>query len=163
MSWLRVFLSFFIVFHLWVVFTTPFQSELLAKIQPRWISSYASLIGINTSWAYFSPEPAKRDYLVVEYYKTKSSDEIWKESVWPPPRQNFWFKETFARRRYAANFFMSDSSRLKLFIRYICRTESAQKIVLKRFEEVPPELLNPSNGVRRIESGRHTFYCKEWV
>jgi hypothetical protein len=60
----KIALSVFIVFHLYVVFVLPNPDGILYRASHAWISPYGNQFGFNTTWRFFSPNPAVK---VLEY------------------------------------------------------------------------------------------------
>lgn len=122
---LKVLLSLWALYHIVVIVIMPNLGSYLGRgLQPA-ISDYASTIGFNAGWNFFSPDPAHVMYLhyTVHYGNPDMVEE--KEAIenYFPAEKNKGIKDiTRQRELYLMRFMVIDPMRLKsLFGPWLCR------------------------------------------
>lgn len=74
-----------------------------------WISAYASQLGFNTSWNFFSPDPAHPMFFRFRvYFADEEQDPI--EGYWPPLKDQVITSSSLRRTMYAMRYFVVSSS-----------------------------------------------------
>lgn len=84
---LKIFFSILIIFHLLVVVLIPNPQSLMVRKIGGLMAGYASTLGINSSWMFFSPSPAFGQYLEYEIRFSFPDDGTGIQSstrTWPP-------------------------------------------------------------------------------
>ncbi len=86
-----------------------------------WISAYASQLGFNTSWNFFSPDPAHPMFFRFRvYFADEEQDPI--EGYWPPLKDQVITSSSLRRTMYAMRYFVVSSSPSgELFSTWLCR------------------------------------------
>lgn len=121
----KIALSLWIIYHLVVITVIPNGTSLLGRILEKYIVSYASSLGMNTSWNFFSPDPAHTMYLKYTYYFLNDSHEEIKE-----PQTNY-IPKTIAdgafdlkdrRFLYAMRYLVLEPNRLQVVLApWLCK------------------------------------------
>lgn len=70
----RILLSVFVIFHLFAIFVLPNPENILYRTSAPLITEYGNLLGINTTWRFFSPNPLIRymEYTVYNHDAEKN-------------------------------------------------------------------------------------------
>ena len=121
---LKVLLSLWAVYQIIVILVMPNLGPYLGRgVQPA-VSAYASTVGFNAGWNFFSPDPAHIMYIhyVVHYGAEGSEDKEPVDAYFPPEKNKGIFSLTRQRELYAMRFMVIDPSRLKtLFGPWLCK------------------------------------------
>ena len=82
----KVSLSVFICFHITTMILVANPSSLLSRMAPHFMISYASTLGLNTTWQFFSPNPMGERYLEYEIHTENEPtfDDEQYYHYWPP-------------------------------------------------------------------------------
>lgn len=94
----KVLLSLFIVFHVLTIFICPNPDGILFRKFSSTIVEYGNLFGLNTTWRFFSPNPAVR---LIEYdvFKKDQDGQYQSESFrYPKKVDDEKFHETYNRK-----------------------------------------------------------------
>lgn len=127
------------------IFILPNGGSFIGRHMPAFLIEYANIIGANTSWNFFSPNPAQTMYL---QYKVRFEDEQGnetKESVegfLPPEKEKVVIDSSRRRFLYAMRFLLLDPNRLEtLFEPWLCREfPGASSISVRSVQENLPTL-----------------------
>ena len=115
-----------------------------ASFLGRYLSPFyvhiANTIGLNTTWNFFSPDPAHTMYIKVNYHLT-SGEEI--DSVLPEQNEDGSFDFSLNKRRmsYVVRFLIIDPQKIEEFLApWLCRQKpEAQSIFIETVvEKIPP-------------------------
>lgn len=140
---LKIFLSFYILYHLAVVFVTPQRMSMLRKNFGSYFISYAQTLFIDGSWNFYIPRRS-------HYYDFKYTVMEGKRKIgtfrWPPSRREV--KRIYLNHNRLishSRFFMIIGGRniRRHFIPYLCDLHpSADKITVKAILKRKPRLKN---------------------
>lgn len=133
-KFVRFLLNIVIVYFLAMILVLANGTSILGKIVYPYFYIVANSMGLNTSWNFFSPDPAHIIYLksliiypkdkvapseVVEgeegYYSETNRDLRAVTEYYPVTKEEGEFGLTARRDSYAARFFMIDRSRIETF------------------------------------------------
>ena len=64
----KFFLSVFIILHVTTMVVVSNPGSILSRSLPHFMISYASTLGLNTTWRFFSPNPAGERYIEYEVH-----------------------------------------------------------------------------------------------
>lgn len=138
---LKIILSLWAVYQIFVILVMPNLGSYLGRSAQPFISSYASIIGVNASWNFFSPDPAHTMYIRyrVHYGTNENGDEI-KEPVegFFPKEKNKAVVETFRQRElYIMRFMVLYPKRLQYLMGpWLCKQyPGAQSIEMEHVVE----------------------------
>jgi hypothetical protein len=91
----------------------------------RGITPYANITGFNTSWNFFSPDPAHTMYIRYQVYFNDDRGEAIKESLegfFPELKNVGTFDPTQRRELYMMHYLLLNPDRLeKMFVPHICK------------------------------------------
>lgn len=122
---LKTLLSIWILFHLFVVVVMSNGSSYVGRSFQNIITPYANITGFNTSWNFFSPDPAHTMYFRYLVYFNDENGEPLKEEVegfFPALKNVGTFDPRERRELYLMHFFILSPERLeKFFAPMICR------------------------------------------
>ena len=156
--WVKALASLALLFHLFAVFVFPNPESLLSR-QTSWLLfPYGNLLGLNTTWRFFSPNPVLKVFEYEAYgYDSNGDVNFEKKGQFPESLEQAGSRETFNR---IMNFAMYASSRQdgveKVLKPYFC----------KRFPkaEVSFYLLDyqlPSMELAKLEAGDFESMAKK--
>lgn len=118
-------LSIWILYHLFVVVVMSNGSSFMARFFQRAITPYANQTGFNTSWNFFSPDPAHTMYFrYMVYFNDDKGDPIKEpiEGFFPALKNVGTFSPRERRELYMMHYYILSQERLeKLFAPKICR------------------------------------------
>lgn len=122
---LKVLLSLAICFHLLVMIVMPNGASYAGRNLSPVIGAYGSILGLNVSWNFFSPDPAHTMYLkFTVYFEDENRQELKEplELFFPEEKdQGVW---DLSRRRelYAMRYMVIDPRRVDLILGpWLCR------------------------------------------
>jgi hypothetical protein len=122
---LKIVLSLWALYQIVVMLVMPNLGSYLGRGLEPAISTYASSLGFNAGWNFFSPDPAHVMYLHYIIHFQGSDLENGKDSIegYFPPEKNKSIKAiTRQRELYIMRFMMIDPRRLRsLFGPWLCR------------------------------------------
>lgn len=119
-------------------------SSFLGRSVGHFFSPVANAINLNTTWNFFSPDPAHTMYIRYKvYYYNDQGDEVKEplEKFFPEEKNSFARNQTSRRFLYAMRFFVLDPRKLEtIFIPWLCKKEpEASRIQVEYvIEQVPP-------------------------
>lgn len=124
-TFLKALFSIWILYHLFVVIVMSNGSSFFGRFFQRAITPYANITGFNTSWNFFSPDPAHTMYFKYQVYFNDENGEPLKESLegfFPSLKNVGTFDPRERRELYLMHYFIIGPDRLeKLFVPVICR------------------------------------------
>jgi hypothetical protein len=171
-GWLKALLSVYIVYHLCAVFFMPLSGSILERTLGPFLYPYASTLGLNTTWQFFSPNPASSNYLEYEVYypQEPGRDEVRFETYqWPPKSRKGIIGENYNRRVYHSMISTIDADRTtKFLVPWLCRKhKGAQSIALRKVLTVLPEMESAqlrhgdrvSDFSKQVEVPSEEYFC----
>lgn len=120
----KVSLSVFICFHIATMILVANPSSLLSRMAPHFMISYASTLGLNTTWQFFSPNPMGERYLEYEIHTENEPafDDEQYYHYWPPKAESGMARENRNRAFYHSLFSTLNSNNIEeIFIPWACR------------------------------------------
>lgn len=118
-------LSIWILYHLFVVVIMSNGSSFMARFFEHQITTYANQTGFNTSWNFFSPDPAHTMYIRYVVNFNDENGEPLKEAIegyFPALKNVGTFDPRERRELYLMHYFILSPDRLEhLFAPTICR------------------------------------------
>lgn len=167
-AWGRRFLSAFLVFHLFGVFTAPNPSSFLAQTIAPVYRPYLNFFGLASTWSFFAPEPF---YLPVYIdYVISRKDKMPVSGRFPEEVNPYLFRDRYNRRISLTRIIlMSDDHIRNMFVHHLCEEypdmESAN---LWKVMATEPTLEMVQKGEKRITDPAEmkievlgTYYCPE--
>ncbi len=122
---LKALASIWILYHLFVVIVMSNGSSYFGRFFQGVITPYANITGFNTSWNFFSPDPAHTMYIRYQvYFKDEKGDPIKesKEGFFPELKNVGTFDPTQRRELYMMHYLLLGPDRMeKMFVPHICR------------------------------------------
>jgi hypothetical protein len=142
---LKALISIFIIYHLVVIIVLPNGFSYLGRVLHPFIVPYANTLGLNTTWNFFSPDPANTIFFE---YSVRFEDEMGnpiKEPIFgvlPKEKDQIITDSSQRRFLYAVRFLMLDKNRLELlFAPWLCRQyEGATRVSIKQVTQQIPNL-----------------------
>lgn len=155
---LKFLLSLFIIFHLSVIIILANGGSYLGRSLQKYLLPYANTIGLNTTWNFFSPDPAHTMYIrYVQHFDDENGNEI-KESVEsyiPAEKEKISIDSSKRRFLYAIRFLLLDTTRMNTILApWLCKSNpEASSIFIEQIFEAIPGLDRAAMG---YESGERT-------
>lgn len=142
---IKIILSVFVLFHIAVILVMPIGSSYLNRISHAFLSPYANSLGLNTTWNFYSPDPAHTMYF---NYHVRFEDEYGQEAKptiddWFPPEKHQIIVDSSRRRfLYSVRYLLLDPKRLDvLFAPWLCRKyPGATHLSIRQITERIPNL-----------------------
>lgn len=106
-DFLRFVLSVFILFHILTMVIVPNPTSYPARALGSLLFPYASTVGLNANWNFFSPDPAHTMYLKFTLY-SPDENETPREMFFPEQKDEGEWDLGKRRNLYAMRFFMLD-------------------------------------------------------
>ncbi len=156
---IKTILSVWIIYHLFCIVFMPNSSSYLLRLMGDKVLPYANVLGLNTSWNFFSPDPAHIMYF--QYNITKKNQDPNEESpdfFIPPEKNKGPFGVSERRIMYAMRFVIIDQRRVdSLLGPWICRMhpEAANIHVQHKIEPIPMldnVIFDPENATQSAPS-----------
>lgn len=123
--YIKALLSLWALYHLLVVIVMSNGGSFVGRLLQGYITPYANITGFNTSWNFFSPDPAHTMYFRYLVYFNDENGEPLQEEVegfFPRLKNQGTFDPRERRELYLMHFFLLNPERLeKLFAPMICR------------------------------------------
>lgn len=170
---LKLILSLWIVYHIAVIVILANGSSILGRSYGWLLVPYANALGLNSTWNFFSPDPAHTMYLE---YRVRFEDEQGNETREPiegylPPEKDQIVVDSSRRRMlYAMRFLMLDQNRLHaLMAPWLCRqhpgaseiTIAHEMQAIPSFDRAIANLDTPLRDLRQqYRSASQTFNCR---
>ena len=118
-TWIRVGLTFAILFHLLVIGIAPNRNTAVGQLLDPVIGPYINALELAANWNFFSPEPGTPMY--VEWELENASGEVYSKGMLPEFENPFALRERQNRRMTAARFISLTDERLeKVMSNYLC-------------------------------------------
>jgi len=156
---LKIFLSLFLVYHLAVIIILPNSGSYLGRSTEKWITPYANYLGLNTTWNFFSPDPAQTMFVKYTVWfddlnAAKAKDPV--EGFIPPEKEKIVLDSSKRRLLYAMRFLILDTNRMKTILApWLCRENpGAQLVKIEHILEAIPNLEKAGLGEERASEGR---------
>lgn len=128
-SWMKqaplMIFSVWIVYHLFIILLMPNGSSHPGRALEPWVRPYASVLGMNTTWNFFSPDPAHTMYLKFTLFFDSEEDDSGEPVVsYLPEKKNVGVWDLSERRQlYAMRYMMLDRRRFEAILGpWLCRT-----------------------------------------
>lgn len=129
----KILLSLLIVFHVFVFTVMPLGPSYVARALEPWIVPYASTLGMNASWNFFSPDPAHTMYLkfTVFYPDTDEGESPEPQEIYMPDAKGQGVWDLGKKRAlYAMRYMIIYPNRLEAVLGpYLCRRHSGAEAV----------------------------------
>lgn len=166
----KVCLSLVILFHLLTMVILANGSSWLGRHTQGWSVPYGNIIGINTTWNFFSPDPAHTMFIryrvsFEDDYGNETAEPI--EGFIPEEKESVVFDSSKRRFLYAMRFLILDHRRLESIMGpYLCRKfPGAHRVHIEHIlQAIPPldrAMVTDETEVPPIELMTHTAYCSE--
>ena len=141
----KILISLWILYHLSVILVLANGSSFVGRNWSQFFLPYGNVLGLNSSWNFFSPDPAHTMYL---QYKIRYEDGQGNELKEPfegflPPEKNQVVVDSSKRRMlYAMRFLLLDPSRLETLMGpWLCRKyPGASEVSISYILEALPSL-----------------------
>lgn len=142
---LHLILSFGIIYHLFVIVVMANGSSYVGRYLNKAIVPYASTLGMNTTWNFFSPDPAHTMYLKFTIYFAENEGEPSREplEVFMPSGKDEGVWDLGEKRRfYAMRYMIVYPGRIDGVLGpYLCkRYEGAEVIHIEHIIDPIPSL-----------------------
>lgn len=147
---LKVALSVFILYHLLTILILPNSDSILSRKLSFLVTPYANVVGINTTWRFFSPEPSPTIHFVydadmAEGGEVEPENNFWRErgfvtGQWPPDHVDGMLTENVRRLVYHSRFTTLSRERVEKFMgSLLCRFYPKAQLVSVRavVQEIP--------------------------
>jgi hypothetical protein len=137
-------LSIWILYHLFVVVIMSNGGSFMARFFEHQITTYANQTGFNTSWNFFSPDPARTMYIRYLVNFTDENGELTRDPIegfFPALKNVGTFDSRERRELYLMHYFILSPERLEsLFAPTICRQYPGATSIYVDFvtESIPP-------------------------
>lgn len=168
--WLRVILSFFIVYHLTVIVVLANGSSFLGRTLDPWITAYGNFLGFNMTWNFFAPDPAHTMFI---HYNIRFEDSDGKElqepldGYIPPEKEKIVIQSSQRRFLYAMRRLILDEKSIKAILGpFLCRDHpGASSVHIEHILEPIANLDQSRIGEMRQKQEttmfESTFHCNE--
>lgn len=115
----RLLVSFFLLFHLFGVVTTPNRMSFLTQTLAPVYYPYLSLLGLYSTWSFFAPEPF---YAPVHIdYKIERHGGMPVEGRFPPAENPYAFRDRFNRRISLTRQVIGTEGNIRgMFMNWLC-------------------------------------------
>lgn len=150
----RIGLSVFIVFHLVVIVVLGNGGSYYGRALSPYLTSYANFIGLNSSWNFFSPDPANSMYLRVSLL----AGEDYREEFYPPGKEKFEWSGNQRRFLYFVRYMIVDPTRIETFlIPWFCKTHAGVERISVDFVIQPVPSLDKARFVMNMSDLNEEF------
>jgi hypothetical protein len=173
LTFLKVGVSIFLIYHLLAMTILPMGSGLLIRELGRYFAPYANLLQMNTTWQFFSPGPSPIFYLEYSFLELDSNGEETETEprLLPERRQTFGYSDSYNRRLFSMRFFSLNQQRLEQYlVPWLCKQnpKAIQVTVRQMFGEInsverirsDTDLQNFSQMSQPLNFPRSTYSCK---
>lgn len=168
-KWFQIIASIFLVYHLVTILTLPNSGSYLESQIGEYLYPYASTLGLNSTWQFFSPKPSPRIFF---RYEVEFPNGDYQKHQWPPPKIDSEFLgPNFQRLVYHSRMTtITEQRRKKFLVPFLCsKHPGAQTLTLSAiFENVVPlrkayiDRRLPTSSLKELEVwSRETYYCQE--
>lgn len=151
-SVLKIFFTVFLLYHLAAIVIMPNPSSLLGRKYSRYLTNYSNLLGINTTWQFFSPGPAPVFYLEYDVEPKDPSGEIKTYEI-PERRRASYYDELYNRTLYAMRFFVlaPQETFKRFFVPWLCKQHPEAASLSIRTLGEPIENIERASGSETFE------------
>jgi len=152
-NWLKIILSLFIVYHLTVILVLPNGGSYLGRWFGSGLTAYGNLLGLNTSWNFFSPDPAHTMFLKYTVWFDEAGNKEPVHGFIPPEKEQIVLDSSKRRFLYAMRFLILDTTRMKVLLApWICRQHPGSQLVkIEHLLESIPNLERAQLGEERSD------------
>lgn len=155
---LKILISVWICYHLVVIAAIPNGNSFLGKRYQIFFLPYANSLVMNTSWNFFSPDPAHIMYIRYLVYKTaKPNQEEAEPEEYFYPEEKMFATSNLAKRRnlYVMRFLAINPERFSsFFVPWVCRNhpDAYQVFVEHKILKIPPyeEVIGNSQPIEEL-------------
>lgn len=125
---IKTLLSFWIIYHVLVIFVMPNSSSFLGRYFGVYLVPYANVFGLNSPWMFFSPNPAPDYHMNITLYPKGSSEPI--EIQWPEKKKAILFLTPAIRNFYLMHFFVRSPQLIEtLLVPWLCKQQQSTEMV----------------------------------
>lgn len=140
----KILFSIFILFHLAVIIIFPNGSSYLGRASTLLVP-YANILGLNTTWNFFSPDPAHTMFLKYSIrFEDADGNELREplDGFIPPEKEQIAVDSSKRRFLYAVRFLILDTNRMKVILGpWLCRQNpGASHVKMEQMLEPIPNL-----------------------
>lgn len=156
--WVKALVSLALLFHLFAVFVFPNPESLLSRRTSWLVFPYGNLLGLNTTWRFFSPNPVMKVFEYEAYRYDESGDIVFEQKArFPESLEAAGSRETFNR---LMNFAMYGSSREEsienVLKPYFCKKFPSAEVSFYLIDYVLPSLESA-----RLKAGNFESMARE--
>lgn len=166
----KALLSLFILFQISAMLVLANNSSFLARQTEKIYFPWGNLIGLNTTWNFFSPDPAHTMYFrIVLRYEDPEKDSV--EFYIPEETDRISLESSKRRFLYAVRYMLLSPDRIQNFLGpYYCRLyEGIEAVTIEPIFEMIPSLDRAILGERdRVQSSyeqiglnRQSYQCSQ--
>lgn len=135
---LKIAASLFVLYNLLAMLLMPNPWSFLGRRYGFLVAPYANAVGLNSSWNFFSPDPAQTMYISydIEYLDEQGESQRGDErGTFPQASRHMVLDSNTRRELYAMRFMMIAPNRVQaLFGPWLCREHPGATLI--HFEEV---------------------------
>ncbi|MEK6554565.1 MAG: hypothetical protein AABZ31_04945 [Bdellovibrionota bacterium] len=162
----KILLSIFLAFHVSAIFVLPNPDSILYREWQNVFATYGSSIGMNTTWRFFSPNPALS---TVEYEVVRSGEEP-ERHRYPESVAQVGSREAFNRLMNFAIFMAANREYLEKYLHpYICKLHPEAEqisyyVITNKFPTIENAQLRASSREDlsvKARNGAGEFDCKK--
>lgn len=130
------------MFHLVVVTVLANSGSFLSRQLQSWILPYGNQFGFNSTWNFFSPDPAHTMYIQYKLYENEDSDQPLLTGFIPEGKNKISVNSAERRTLYFARYLLLDPARIdKFLLPWLCQiNKSAHSLEIKNVTETIPYL-----------------------
>lgn len=160
--WLKRLASAWLCFHLFAVLIVPASVHYVASRTRGLVEPYVNLLGINTTWNFFAPEPGPPP-VFVEFEAIDSAGNQITRGYWPNPESPYFWRERQNRRVALARYMLGETARAeRLMGVFLCRRNpGAHAIRMWRTMYDVASLPSVAEGRATIKSD--TIQKRDWI
>lgn len=166
----KVLLSFFILFQVSAMLVLANNSSFLARKTEQIFFGWGNLIGLNTTWNFFSPDPAHTMYFRI-LLRFEDPERDFEEFYIPEETDRISLESSKRRFLYAVRYMLLSPDRIQKFLGpYFCRAyPHVEAVTVEPIFEMIPSLDRAVLGERdrtrssyeQIGMNRQSFSCAE--
>ncbi len=147
-------------------------SSFLGRYLGPYFTPVANIVGLNTTWNFFSPDPAHTMYLRYTVYFQDDYGNPVQEAIqefYPSEEENANLSTHVRRQNYMMRFFTASYERMqKYFVPWVCRkypgaTHVHTEVILTRIPSLEVastlSLLNYEDLLKQEEINQNAFSC----
>jgi hypothetical protein len=166
--WIRRLASFFLIFHLIGVVTSPNPASYLTQSISVIYRPYMNFLGLAHTWGFFAPEPISPP-LYIDYVLEKN-DGLPESGRFPDEVNPYFFRDRHNRRMSLSKFILSTDANIQnMFVRYLCiHNPGTISAKLWKVLNTQPSLAMVQSGEKKMTDPVDTkievigtYYCGE--